>query len=53
MLEGSSTQQDLGKEVEWIELLLIDIFNTYCKKVRVTSFSKRWWNKEVAEARKT
>ena len=53
ILEGSSTQQDLDKEVEWVELLLTDILNTHCKKVRVTPFSKRWWNKEVAEARKT
>ena len=53
VLDVSCTQQDLDKEVEWVEALFTDVLNTDCKKVRVTPFSKRWLNKEVAEARKT
>lgn len=53
ILEVSCTQQELNEEVAWVETLLTHILDTHCKKMQVTSFSKRWWNKEVAEARKT
>ena len=33
--------------------MLTDIFNAHYKKMQVTPFTKRWWNKEVAEAQKT
>lgn len=49
----TSSQRDLDEEVGWLEENLADGFNTHAKIIRVTSFSKRWWNKEVAEARKT
>ena len=50
ILDVSCNQQELDKEVEWVEALLTQILNTHCKKMRVTPFSKRWWNKEVADA---
>ena len=52
ILNDSCTCQELDKEVKWIEALLTQIINTHSKSMRVTPFSKRWWNKEVAEARK-
>lgn len=42
----------LDLEVEWIEDTLTDLLNKYNKVMRVTSYSKKWWNKEVAQARK-
>ena len=42
ILDSSYTQQDLDKEVEWVETLLTDILNTYCKMMQVTPFSKKW-----------
>lgn len=44
---------DLDMEVYWFEENLAEVFSTHAKILRVTSSSKRWWNKEVAEARKT
>lgn len=52
MLDNSCTRQELDEEVEWVETLLTHILNTHSKSMRVTLFSKRWWNKEVAKARK-
>lgn len=49
----TSSQQDLDEEVSWLEKNLANVLNTHAKILRVTSFSKQWWNKEVAEARKT
>lgn len=53
ILDVSCIQQELDEEAEQIKTLLTDILNTHCKKMRVISFFKRWWNKEVAEAYKT
>ena len=36
----------------WIEDTLTDLLNKYSKIMRVTSYSNRWWNKKVAQARK-
>lgn len=52
MSDNSCTRQELDEEVEWVETLLTHILNTHSKSMRVTLFSKRWWNKEVAKARK-
>ena len=38
--------------MEWIKDKLTDLFNKYTKVMRVTPYSKRWWNKNVAQARK-
>ena len=47
------TKQELDKEVEWFEEKLTELLNKHAKITQITSFSKRWWNKEVAEARST
>ncbi len=52
-LSLSCTQEDLDKEVEWFESRLTELLNSYIKITRITAHSKRWWNEEVAEARKT
>ena len=48
----SSTVEDLDEEVEWFESELVKLLNNHAKLTRVTAYSKRWWNEEVAEARK-
>ena len=52
ILNVSCTLQELDEEFKWVEALLTCILNTHCKKMQVTPFSKRWWNKEIAKARK-
>ena len=47
------TKQELDKEVEWFERKLTKLLNNHAKITQITSYSKRWWNKEVAEARST
>ncbi len=43
------TKQELDQEVEWLERKLTELLNKHAK----ITCSKRWWNKEVAEARLT
>ncbi len=43
------TKQELDKEVEWFEKKLTELLNNRAKITQITSYSKRWWNKEVAE----
>ncbi len=45
--------QELDKEVEWFQEKLTELLNKHAKATQITSYSKRWWNKEVAEARLT
>lgn len=52
-LSFSSTKEDLDKEVEWFESKLVRLLNNHAKVTRITAYSKRWWNAEVAKARKT
>lgn len=52
-LDQTSDRKYLDEEVNWREKNLAEVLNTHFKILRVTSFSKRWWNKEVAEAKKT
>ncbi len=49
---GSCSRAELDQKVAWIETTLTTILNTYSKVMRVTPYSKRWWNSDVAEARK-
>lgn len=42
----------LDLEVEWIKDTLTDLLNKYSKIMRVTPYSKRWWNKDVAQVHK-
>ncbi len=52
ILDQKYTQLNLDQEVGWIEDTLIELLNKHSKVMRVTSYSERWWNKEVAQARK-
>ena len=47
-----STKEDLDKEVVYFERKLVSLLNNHAKITRITAYSKRWWNEEVAEARK-
>lgn len=49
ILHNSNTWQELDEEVEWVQTLLTNILNVYSKSMQVILFSKKWWNKEVAE----
>ena len=53
ILQNLCRKEDLDQEVEWIESTLTEILNKNCKLVRVTPYSKRWWNKEVETARRS
>ena len=44
--------EDLDGEVQWFESQLIGLLNKHAKITRITLYSKRWWNEEVAKARK-
>ena len=35
-----------------MKTFLTKILNTHSEVMRVTGFSKRWWNKDIAEIRK-
>lgn len=52
-LSFSSTKEDLDKEVEWFESKLARLLNNHAKVTRITAYSKRWSNEEVAKARKS
>lgn len=46
------SKKDLDKEVEWFGSKIVELLNNHAKITRVSAYSKRWWNEEVAEARK-
>lgn len=52
-LNFSSTKENLDKAVDKFESKLTRFLNTHAKVLRITAYSKRWWNEEVAQARKT
>ena len=53
LLDLLCTKEELDKEVSWFEEKLTELLNKHAKITQITSYSKRWWNKEVAEARST
>ena len=53
LLDLLCTKQELDKKVEWFQEKLTELLNTHAKITQITSYSKRWWNKEVSEARLT
>src|SRR5271154_29236 len=50
-IDYSSKESDLDSEANWIEETLTNILNKHAKTLRITAYSKRWWNSEVQEAR--
>lgn len=51
-ISSTSLKEDLDQEVEWFESRLSSLLDKHAKILYVSPFSKRWWNQEVAEARK-
>ena len=51
LIDNLSNEEDLENEANWIEKTLINTLNLYAKPVRITAYSKRWWNSIVKEAR--
>ena len=44
---------ELDSEVEWFEVILGIWLDKFAKVTRFTSYSKRWWNDKVVQAKKT
>ena len=53
ILDDTSTVEELEDEIEWIQSTLIDILNEHCKVVTICARSKRWWNDDIKEKRRT
>ena len=53
ILSDDSTVEELEDEIEWIQNTLIDILNEHCKVVTICARSKRWWNDDIKEKKKT
>jgi ribonuclease HI len=51
LVDSNSLQQHLEEEAAWIEESLVQTLNKHAKPIRITAYSKRWWNQEVQEAR--
>jgi hypothetical protein len=47
LIDLSSQQEDLENEAAWLEEILIEILDKHAKPIRITAYSKRWWNSEV------
>lgn len=52
-LNISSTKKNFDKAVKGFESRLTQLLNTHTKVFRITVYFKRWWNKKVAQVRKT
>ena len=52
-ITSTSSKEDLDDEVEWFESKISLFLDEHAKILRVSPYSKRWWNDEVAEARKS
>ena len=51
-LSAESSTQDLDDEVKWFEAEKSQLLDQHARITRVGAYSKRWRNKEVAEAKK-
>lgn len=47
------TTDNLDQEAKWIQQALTDVLNSWAKPLYITTFSKRWWNKDIKKARQT
>ena len=50
-LSDLSIKKDLDVEVEWLQTKIVELLNKHAKITKIGAYLKRWWNKEVAEAR--
>jgi hypothetical protein len=44
VLNEESSQEELQEEAEWIQGNFVNHLNRHCKKIKVCSRSKTWWN---------
>jgi hypothetical protein len=51
LIDDLSSKEDLENEAIWIEKTLIDTLNLYAKSLRITAYSKRWWNSTIQKTR--
>ena len=53
MGEGEIDKEGLEKEVECLEDTCATILETFTEKANITARSKRWWNDDIKQQRKT
>ena len=51
LIDYNSQKEDLENEAAWLEETLTETLDKHAKPIRITAYSKRWWNPEVKEAR--
>ena len=51
LINYNSQKEDLEYEAAWLEETLTKTLDKHAKPIRITAYSKRWWNSEVKEAR--
>ena len=51
LIDYNSQKEDLEYEAAWLEETLTKTLDKHAKPIRITAYSKRWWNSEVKEAR--
>lgn len=51
LIDNLSNKEDLENEALWIENMLTETLNLHAKPLRITAYSKRWWNSIIKEAR--
>ena len=53
LLDDICLAAEVEEEAIWVQETLTAVLDQYAKPVRVTPRSKRWWNRDVKEARET
>ena len=51
LLNDACSSADVEEQAIWVQETLTAVLDRYAKPVRVTPRSKRWWNRDVKEAR--
>ncbi len=47
-----SIKENFDKKVKWFKSGLTELLDNHAKITKVSAYSKQWWNKEIAKARK-
>jgi hypothetical protein len=47
LIDLNSQQEDLENKAVWLEEILIEILDKHAKPIRITAYSKRWWNSKI------
>ena len=51
LIDNLFNNDDLENEAIWLQEMLTKTLDLYAKPLRITAYSKRWWNSTVKEAR--